>query len=180
MDDELKRITKIPGSVIFLHFFLFFFTAVYLQYRKSTHSWDYNGNCKRMKVCGWILIIFAILLTISTFPDTNLQNYIVIWILWGLAGFYTIHCAKSIIKKANKYLNLYNPPAVNNEIDYDFNINLHNEYNFNDTFDYDGKPKAAPQYKVITCPNCGAKMKIITGSVIKCEYCDTPLDYSGK
>ncbi len=177
MDDELERIARIPGSVIFLNFFLFFFTAVYLQYRKSSYPRDYIGNSKGMKVCGWILIIFAILLTISKIPDTNIQNYIAIWGLWGLAGYYTIFRAKRMLKKGNKYLNLYNRPVVRNIIDYDLDINIHNEYNCNHAHDSNIKPKAAPQYKVVTCPNCGAKMKIKAGSVIKCEYCDTPLEY---
>ncbi len=177
MDDELERIAKIPFSVIILNFFLLVFTAAYLQHRKNSHPGDYIGNSRGMKVCGWILIIFAIMLTISIFPDTNIQNYIMIWSLWGLSGFYTIYRAKRMIKKANKCLKRYHPPVVNKVIDYDLDINIHNEYNFNDAFDYKSKLKAAPRYKVVACPNCGAKMKLKEGSVIKCEFCDTPLDY---
>ena len=62
-------------------------------------------------------------------------------------------------------------------INYGFDMNIHNEYIINDAFDYKRKLKAAPRYKVVTCPSCGAKMKMKAGSVVKCEFCDTPLDY---
>jgi hypothetical protein len=88
-----------------------------------------------MKFCGWVLIAIAIWITISVFPDPNLQNYEVIWGLWGLAGYYTIFRANRMRKNGDRYMSQFNQPVVRHVVNYDYNVDVH-VHNCNHTYGF--------------------------------------------
>lgn len=178
MDKTYLRRLKIPVSVIILHLPTFPFTGVFLLVRRVTKSSEYLWNNRAMKFCGWILIFMAVFPTIiglignDTYRE-NIGTYFVMWFLPGLytlfrAGLITNYIKNSKMSDLNLEENKSNYSHVAKEDYMDRNIDSNTIFH--------NIAKASCQYKVVTCTSCGAKKKMMVGTIDKCDFCDTPLE----
>lgn len=174
MDRKFISHTKIPISVIIINFFTFPFNGIYLIYRRSAKPYEALENSRAIKYCGWLLISLAIIPTVLGFSNF-LDSLRIFGTIWGLPGLYTLLRAYLISKYIGNHQ--INSSDMKNKVDSSTNI-TGTYQNMNNTYSHNVAPTAPTQFKIATCPGCGAKKKIKVGTVDNCDYCDTPLIYN--
>ena len=99
-------------GIIALMLFLFFPIGIWMLVKKMTdEKFNYIKNGKSLKILAWILIVLAVLYLLMAFTGeletedgtSVVGSIIMMVVLFGGAGAFTLYKAHSYIKKGTKY-----------------------------------------------------------------------------